>query len=463
VGEGERRTLLRMVLDQFRDVVVWVLLVATAVSMLMGEREDALVIILIVILNAVLGVVQERKAEKSLAALQRMAAPAARVVRDGEEREVPAREVVPGDLLVLEAGNVVPADARLIETVNLRVDEAALTGESVPVDKAAELVLPEDVALGDRLNMAYAGTAVARGRGEAVVVGTGARSELGQIARMLGEIQEEPTPLQQRLEGLGRWLAIATLGICGIVFIAGGLRGIHLLTMFLTSVSLAVAAIPEGLPAVVTIVLALGMQNMVRRHALIRRLRAVEALGAVTVICTDKTGTLTQNEMTVRRFWTGGKTGSVTGTGYGPWGEFSHAGEVVDPKAEPDLGLLVQLAALCSDARLEEREGHWRMTGDPTEGALIAMAAKGGCWREALENELPRVLEVPFDADRKRMSTLHTRRPGLRVIVKGAPDVLLGLCVAIHEEGEVRPLTPADREHIEHVNRNFAEQALRVI
>jgi Ca2+-transporting ATPase len=483
-----------MLLDQFQDVVVWVLLVATAICLAIpSERADAVVILLIVVINAGLGVWQERKAELSLAALKRLAAPTARVLRGGEHRELPARELVPGDLILVEAGSYVPADARLVEAANLRVEEAQLTGESVPVDKSAACLLAEDVALGDRLNMIYAGTTVARGRGQGVVVGTGTATELGEIARMLGEIETEATPLQQRLEGLGGWLALVTLGICGVVFLAGYLRGYHALDMFLTSVSLAVAAIPEGLPAVVTIVLALGMQNMVQRHALIRRLRAVEALGSVTVVCTDKTGTLTQNEMTVRRFWTATQSGSVSGAGYTLQGEFSHSGVPIDPDSRTDLRTLLQIAALCNDAVIELREGHSRLVGDPTEGALAALAAKGGCRREDLEERCPRLFEIPFDAERKRMSTVHrfgcadegesggvgewenggaepeppfshsSPPPVYRVLVKGAPDLVLDLCMGIEEEGRPRPITPEDREQVRTVYHNYARQALRVL
>jgi Ca2+-transporting ATPase len=478
--EAAQRTLLQMVLGQFQDVVVWVLLVATAISMAMGESADAVVIILIVIINAALGVVQERKAEQSLAKLKRMAAPTARVVRSAEAREVASRDLVRGDLILLEAGGFVPADARLVETANLRAEEAALTGESVPVDKTADVLLAEDVSLGDRLNMVFAGTAVSRGRGRAIVVATADATQLGQIAEMLGKIKEEATPLQQKLEGLGRWLALVTLGICGIVFLAGSLRSYPLFDMFMTSVSLAVAAIPEGLPAVVTIVLALGMQNMVQRHVIIRRLRAVEALGSVTVICTDKTGTLTQNEMTVRRFWTRSRSGTVTGAGYSARGEFSHMGEPLEPGAEPELRTLLQIAALCNDARLEETGGHFDLIGDPTEGALLAFAAKGGCSREAEEQVCPRVLEIPFDPERKRMSTIHAlaeplhgggseeaRSAGndrrIRILVKGAPDLILEVCGAIQEGGGQRELTEADREVVRTNYLNYARQALRVL
>jgi P-type Ca2+ transporter type 2C len=417
------RTLWGMVREQFRDIVIWVLLVAMVVSAASGELLDASVIIAIVILNAVLGVLQEWKAEQSLAALQRLSTPMAQVVRDGERVEVPVRDVVPGDLLLLEAGRYVPADARLIEAADLRLDESSLTGESLPVTKDPTVVLPAETPLAGRSNLVHMGTAVTHGRGRALAVATGTATELGQIAQMLGRIEAEKTPLQVRLEQLGRWLAVAVLLICGIVFCAGLLRGLPRLDLFLTAVSLAVAAILEGLPAVVTIVLAIGMQNMVRRHVIIRRLRAVEALGSTTVICTDKTGTLTENEMTVRRFLAGVSTGTVTGEGYQPQGEF-----VPDPTSLPptpaDLRILLEVAALCNDARLVQQDGTWRVVGDPTEGAFLVVAAKAGVWRHELETEMPRRAELPFDEVRKRMSTLHLRDSGRRVCVNPSLELI---------------------------------------
>jgi P-type Ca2+ transporter type 2C len=482
------RTLAQRIGDQFRDIVIWVLLVATVVSAALGEYLDAAVIVAIVVLNALMGVLQERKAEAALASLQQLAAPTARLLRDGLSVEVPAREVVPGDVILLEAGSRVPADARLLESASLHLDEASLTGESLPVEKdAAATVLP-DAPLAERPNIVYMGTAVTRGRGQAVVVATGAETELGQIAVMVGGIEAEKTPLQARLEDLGRWLALAVLLICAVVFVAGALRRLPLLEMFLTAVSLAVAAIPEGLPAVVTIVLALGMQNMVQRHVIVRKLRAVEALGSTTIICTDKTGTLTENQMTVRRFFTAGVAGSVTGEGYDPVGEFfcdgatgrqgdgAIEGEMgglflapsprrpVAPSDLPDdLRALLEVASLCNDARLVERGGTWQIAGDPTEAALLVAAAKAGLKRETLEAAMPRRAEVPFDADRKRMSTLHARGECLRVCVKGAPGLVLQQCTHWQREGRVTPLAPADRDTILAANADFADAALRVL
>lgn len=457
---------LRMLGDQFADVTVWVLLAAVLLSALLGDTLDALVIVAILILNAVLGVVQESKAEQSLAALKQLAAPLARVVRDGLPAAIPSPELVPGDVVLLEAGNLVPADLRLTEAVNLRVDEASLTGESGPVGKHPEVLLEADAPLSERTNAAFAGTTVVAGRGRGIVVGTARETEIGQIARLLGEVSREKTPLQERLEGLGRSLAVAVLAICVLVFAAGWLRGLSLVPLFLTAVSLAVAAVPEGLPAVVTIVLALGVRRMVRRHAIVRRLRAVEALGSTTVICTDKTGTLTQNEMTVRRFWAGGASGSVTGSGYAP------AGELVPDEGAPadheSLQLLLRIAALCNDATLTRREGEWRVTGDPTEAALLAAAAKAGLWKEELEQEMPRRLEVAFDSDRKLMSTLHPLPDGdrgarFRLMVKGAPGEVLARSAALCCGGETRPLSEEERERLLRANAGMAARALRVL
>jgi P-type Ca2+ transporter type 2C len=475
------RTLGQMLGEQFREIVIWVLLGATVVSAALGEYLDAGVIVAIVILNAVMGVLQERKAEAALASLQQLAAPTARLLRDGAPVEVPANEVVPGDVVLLDAGSRVPADARLLESASLRLDEASLTGESLPVEKDAAATAAPDAPLAERPNMVYMGSAVTQGRGQAVVVATGCETELGQIAVMVGDVEAEKTPLQARLEDLGKWLALAVLLICAVVFVAGALRRLPLLDLFLTSVSLAVAAIPEGLPAVVTIVLALGMQNMVQRHVIVRKLRAVEALGSTTVICTDKTGTLTENQMTVRRYFTGSGAGTVTGEGYDPVGEFAWHDALAsqDPSLRPprlcgensvprtprdeDLCTLLELAVLCNDARHVERDGAWQILGDPTEGALLVAAAKAGLRREALEEAMPRGAEVPFDADRKRMSTLHARGEGVRACVKGAPGRVLECCTHWQREGRTAPLAPADRQAILAANAAFADEALRVL
>ncbi len=470
--------------EQFNNFVVWLLIVAAVVSAALGDWVEAAAIMAIVILNAALGLVQESRAEQALAKLRQMAAPEAHVIRDGRRQVVPAREVVPGDIVLLEAGNYVPADVRLLESVNLRIDESALTGESSPVTKDATIVIRDNVPVGDQKNMAFMGTVVSYGRGRGVVVSTGMRTQLGMIAQMLHAVEIEPTPLQKRLDELGRTLGWGALAVCGLVFVVGWARGFNPLDMFLIAVSLAIAAVPEGLPAVVTISLALGMREMVKRHALIRRLASVETLGSTTVICSDKTGTLTQNEMTATRLWVDGRVFEITGQGYAPEGEFRLAGQPVAPWEYPALTTALWIAALNNDALLEasgasDMRQTFRVVGDPTEGALVVAAAKAGAFKEALEKDYPRVQEIPFDSARKRMVTIHAiREPhpedaspfttekvsGYAVTVKGAPDVVLGLCSRYQRLDDVsEPLTPAMREAILRANDELTGQALRVL
>jgi Ca2+-transporting ATPase len=456
-----------MLLSQFQDFLVLILIGASLVSALIGEVTDSVVIILIVVLNATLGVVQEFKANKALEALKKMAAPEAKVIRDGKIIEIPARELVPGDLVILEAGNYVPADLRLVESVNLKIEEASLTGESVPVEKNAEIVFNNDVPLGDRSNSAFMSTVVTYGRGKGIVVETGMNTEIGLIAEMLESYEEESTPLQKKLAELGKILGIASLAICGIVFILGLIRGVPILEMFMTAVSLAVAAIPEGLPAIVTIVLALGMQRMVKRHSIIKKLHAVETLGSTTVICSDKTGTLTQNEMTAQKVFVNGNVYSISGEGYKTQGEFTLNGKTIDPLADPDLKMLLTIGALCNDAKLEESgsdgDKTCRIIGDPTEGCLVVGAAKACMCLEELNKSRPRLQEIPFDSDRKRMTTFHPYEDGYIACIKGAPDVMLNLSNRILKNGEILDLTEADREQILEINHEMASQALRVL
>ena len=480
----------QMLWDQFNNFVVMILIVAAVISFIIGLQEfsesgqmtefvEAAAIIAIVILNAIIGVVQESKAEEALAALKKMAAPEAHVIRDGHRITIPARELVPGDLVVLEAGNYVPADLRLIEAVNLKIEEASLTGESVPVDKRADQTLSADASLGDRRNMAFMGTTVTYGRGRGLVVATGMQTQIGQIAEMIQSYEDEPTPLQVKLDQLGKWLGWASLALCGIVFVLGVLRGVEVIEMFLIAVSLAIAAVPEGLPAIVTINLALGMREMVQRHALIRRLPAVETLGSASVICSDKTGTLTQNEMMVTHIVYDNTRLELSGEGYRPWGFFHRDGHVVDIEQHPQARLLLLAATLCNDAELEVNQGsdgelEHRMVGDPTEGALVVAAAKAGYWREEQEQRLPRVAEVPFDSIRKRMTTVHklntTGDPVLPAngaayvaFVKGAPDIVLELSTHILDGDQILPLDEARRQAMLEHNREMAAQALRVL
>ena len=459
--EHEGESPLTLFLKQFQDLMVLVLLGAALVSALLGELLDAAAIFVIVLLNGVLGFVQEYRAERSLLALQKLTAPTARVVRDGLERIVPAEELVPGDVVVLSEGDRVPADGRLIEAHALSVDESLLTGESAPVAKDAACVHPAGTGLADRTNMVFMGTAVARGRGVYVVTGTGINTEIGQIAGMIQEAEPQATPLQRRLEQLGRVLVLASLAIVAVVFAAGVLQGFPVYRMFLVAVSLAVAAIPEGLPAVVTIALALGVQRMLRRRAIVRRLPAVETLGCATVICSDKTGTLTRNEMTVTRLWLAGRHVAVTGTGYTPEGEF-RAGDVrLDPSREPDLSLALRIAATCNHARLQRAPDGtgWQALGDPTEVALVVAAAKAGI-TPARRNI---VGELPFDGVRKRMSVLLREGERFVLMTKGAPEVLLPRCETWRRDGRVEPLRHEDRRAILAAMEEMARQALRVL
>jgi Ca2+-transporting ATPase len=484
LSEAPRPSVWSMIFDQFNNFLVVVLIVAALLAAILGDYIEAAAILAIVILNAILGVVQERRAEDALAALRRLSAPDAHIVRGGHRMKVPAREIVPGDIVLLEVGNYVPADMRLIETANLRIDEAALTGESVPVTKDAHLVLTQELALGDRRNTAFSGTLVAYGRGKGVVVSTGMRTQIGMIAEMIQSVHDEPTPLQYKLNQLGRTLGWAALGVCALVFFAGWLQDLPLVEMFLIAVSLAVAAVPEGLPAVVTITLALGMNEMITRHALIRRLSSVETLGSTTIICSDKTGTLTQNQMTVTRMWVDGQSFEISGGGYEPVGQFRVNGHAVDLADYPASTTALWVAALDNDASLESgmHQGihEARVVGDPTEAALIVAAAKAGAYRDSLERAYPRVGEIPFDSERKRMTTIHRiespepedaspfYNADLKewevAAIKGAPDVILELCTRYQRMDDTSEvLSVAMRREILLANDEMARSALRVI
>ncbi|MGQ9903892.1 MAG: cation-translocating P-type ATPase [Anaerolineae bacterium] len=490
---ASRTPLWRLFVDQFKDFVVLLLIVASVVSALLGDTIEAIAIMAIVILNAVIGLVQERKADQALEALKKMAAPDAFVLRDGRRVKVPARELVPGDIVFLEAGNYVPADIRLAESFNLQINESALTGESEPVTKRADQVIAAGAPISDRLNTAFSSTVVTYGRGKGIVTATGQRTEIGMIARMLGEIEEESTPLQKRLNQLGKTLSVIALALCALVFVTQVTRNTDLgliftqgfvaylaayskaiTDFFILAVSLAVAAVPEGLAAVVTINLALGMREMVKRNALIRRLSAVETLGSTTVICTDKTGTLTQNAMNVARIVAGGREYAVTGERYEPKGEIRELGARKPSSAgaglAPDVIALLRGALLCNDAVLEASGMHddqptWRMVGDPTEGALVVAAARAGLWRNDAEALMPRIAEAPFDADRKMMTTVHRDRNSATLIAytKGAPDIVLSRCSHWLVEGEAKPLTEADRRMWLEKNTALAADALRVL
>ncbi|MHB1556864.1 MAG: cation-translocating P-type ATPase [Isosphaeraceae bacterium] len=463
----------RRFLGQFLEPLVAILLGAAIVSGLLGDAIDGLAILAIVILNGVIGFIQQERAERALAALQRLSAPLAKVLREGRLQSIPARELVPGDLIALEAGDSIPADARLIRSFGLRVQEASLTGESTPVDKDAEDVLDTRTPLGDRSNMVFMGTAVAAGNAEAVVVATGMMTELGQIAGLLRHAGREPTPLQRRLAELGKLLIGLILAVVALIFVlhvfwGGG----SLLESLLLSVSLAVSAVPEGMPAVVTLVLAIGLQRLVGRHALIRELPAVETLGSVTVICSDKTGTLTRNEMTVREVVTGSAHYHVSGAGYEPSGGFHpripgtdrHVDEAVDPEDRPDLMRALQIAAWCNAAQVTRHPegGGWRVLGDPTEGALVVAARKADI--EATDRAERVLHEIPFDSERRTMSVLvRGLDASATMYTKGAPEAILDRCDREWRHGRIQPLTPERRAEIRQVAAGMAAQALRVL
>lgn len=463
--EGNPIRPLNILFGQFKNLIVWILIVAGLLSALLGELFDSVSILAIVVLNAMIGFYQEFNAEKSIAALKKMTAPRSKVRRDGRVICIPASEVVTGDIIELESGDLVAADARLLEAASLKCIESALTGESEAVEKEAITLENESIPLGDRKNMIFMGTSVATGQGRGLVVATGMRTEIGHIAGLLEEAgAEEGTPLQQKLESFGRILVWASLGIVALLFILGLLRGMKLFELFMTSVSLAVAAVPEGLPAVVTVALALGVLRMSRRRALVRKLPSVETLGSTTVICTDKTGTLTVGEMTVRAFYVDGEDYEVTGEGYEPDGEVRIEGKVSDAR---HAGALLELATVligCNNAHLVLEGGSWRVIGDPTEGALLAAGHKAGGSKEQIERELRKHAEIPFDSERKRRTVIRRMANGaLRAFINGAPDLLLQRCAKIYGRMGVRTMTEDDRQRILEQNSRMAERSLRVL
>lgn len=507
--EAPRPGFLALLWEQISDFVVMLLIVSAVISGIIGWNEyvatgntaefiDAGAIVAIVILNATLGIIQERRAEEALAALKRLAAPEAHVLRDGQRVTVPARELIPGDIVFLEAGNFIPADVRLLEAVNLRVEEASLTGESLPVQKNATLQLPEEAPLGDRKNTAFMGTTVSYGRGKGVVIATGMNTQLGLIAEMLQNVEAEETPLQRKLDQLGKTLSIGALALVAIVFLVAlfnrtdifllfrapleyfGEFAKEITEVFMIAVSLAIAAVPEGLPAVVTISLALGMQEMIKRHALIRKLASVETLGSATTICSDKTGTLTQNEMTVTRLWADGQFVHVTGTGYLTQGQFLVDEKPVELSQYPAVSTTLWVGTLNNDAEVQPGEQKAQVIGDPTEAALLVAVEKAGALHHDLDAAYPRENEIPFDSDRKRMVTVHSienprpedpspfynqeRRGWDVVAVKGAPDVVLNLCTHYQTmDDKTAPLTEEMRHRILAANEEMTQDALRVL
>ncbi|RLI42189.1 ATPase [Candidatus Bathyarchaeota archaeon] len=481
--EKKRRTALHMFLDQFKDIFMLLLIVATIFSVVIGYYEtlmeptkgietytDAITIGVIVILCALAGFVQEYKAEKAVEALKKLAAPEARAIRDGREVTIPAREVVPGDILILETGDHVPADARIIEAVELKTNEAVLTGESTPIKKEVTVV-KEDAPISERKNMVYSGTHIVYGRGKAVVVATGMNTEFGKIAEMVQTAEEERTPLQRKLDRFASKLAKLVVGVCVLIFALEafevamyGWKVEGFIQAFMSSIALAISAVPEGLPAIVTITLALGAREFAKRNAIVRRLASAETLGAVTVICSDKTGTLTKGEMTVRKIYVNDKVIEVTGVGYEPKGKFIIGNDAIKP--EEDLSLLLRIGALCNNARIErnDQSNTWRVVGDPTEGALLVSAAKAGIKLEEFEKLYPRIGEVVFTSERKRMTTIHTAQEGTKVAyMKGAPEVVLERCNRVLVNGKEVKLTEKTKRKILEMNDKFANEALRVL
>ena len=458
-------------LGQFKDVFVIMLLIAIAISVLIGEIIDASTICAIVVLNSVVGFVQEYRSEKAMEAMKKLTAPRARVLRDRKEMLTPAREVVPGDIVLLEAGDRIPADSRLLEVVDLKTDEAVLTGESTPVGKTTE-VLDEKTPVADRKNSLFMATHVTYGRGKAVVTSTGMNTQFGKIAEMVQSVEEVETPLKQKLAVFAKKLGMIIIGVCVVIFalelyeifvlgVSTGVEAIgQILYAFETAVALAVSAVPEGLPAVVTVSLALGARELAKRNAVIRKLASAETLGATTVICSDKTGTLTKGEMTVRKVYVDGKMVDVTGVGYQPMGEFLKKGIRIEPKENEDLSLLLRAGLLCTNANYDGKS----VIGDTTEGALIVAAAKAGMTKKDIESHYPRVHEVPFTSERKRMTTVHKTPEGkLVAYVKGAPEIILERSTQIVKDGKAEKLGAKERKTTLETNENMASDALRVL
>ena len=457
-----RESAWRTFVAQFQNALILILLGGTVISAFLGHALEAGVITVIVLFAVLLGFIQEYRAGRALDALKKMAAPSARVMRDGQEEVVPARDVVPGDVILLRAGDRVPADARLTQAVNLSGDEGALTGESEPVQKTIDALADPQLPLGDRRNMTYAGTLVVYGRGQGVVVATGMSTEFGRIAQMVESVEVARTPLQQNLDRLGSTLGKAALGVVALVVVIGLLRGLPVIEMFMFGIALAVAVVPEALPAVVTISLAIGVRKMVKRQALVRRLPIVETLGSTSVICSDKTGTLTRNEMTVRQLLTGRRRFEITGAGYESAGEIREDGQRIEPPES--VRALLAASVLASDARLVDRDSRPHVEGDPTEGALVVAAMKAGLDPPALHTRYPRVAEIPFASERRRMTTLHKMSNGVVVAnSKGATEEIVAGCTTQWLDGRAVPLSHLDRKHIRDIEHQMAADGLRVL
>ncbi len=466
----EKAPAFSLFINQFKNILIIILIVAIALSIAVGEILDSVIIAAIVIFSTILGFFQEYKAERALEALKKMLSPTITVLRNGKEEDIPSNEIVPGDILLLEAGDKIPADARLIEVRSLKCDEASLTGESVPVEKNIK-ALAERIPLGDQKNMVFAGTIVTYGRSRAVVTATGMNTEFGKIAEEVAAVEAKKTPLEKRTGEIGKWLGIIALAVCflvaGISIVRESLGGRvdmkFIIDSVMFAVALAVAAVPEALAAIVTGALAIGMHQMAKRNALVRKMPAVETLGCTTVICSDKTGTLTKGEMTVRKILVAEKLVNVTGVGYAPSGEFKGL-EAASGESQKSLHLLLLTGLLCNDASLEEREGKWFIKGDPTEGALVVAAAKAGFNQAESRLNYPRTEEIPFSSELKRMTTIHSGKDGKNTAyMKGAPEVVIARCSHLLEEGGIKEMTEEKKAELLKINEEMARSALRVL
>ncbi|GFP32304.1 P-type Ca2+ transporter type 2C [Candidatus Hakubella thermalkaliphila] len=462
IEEEERTPAWLLLLEQFKSFLIILLIIAAGISIVIGEHIEAIAIMVIVILAGVLGFIQEYRAEKALEALKKMAALGATVVRDGKEKEIPAEDLVPGDIISLRVGDKIPADGRLLEAINMKTDEAPLTGESQTVDKTTQVLPGHEVPVGDRKNMVFMGTNVTYGRGKAVIVATGMETEFGKIARMLQEVKEPKTPLQISIDRAAKWIGTLAIIVSAVIGLVGIFRGYSFLEMFIWVVALVVAIVPEALPAVMTITLALGVRRMVKRNVLIRKLQAVETLGSTSIICSDKTGTLTEDQMTVRKIWVNKRFIEVDGVGYKPTGNFFIEGKLLDSQ-DIYLKKLLTIGALCNDSQLHNTPEGWTIRGDPTEGALLVAAAKAGINLEEIVSHNPRKEEIPFSSERKRMTTIHSTHNGIVANSKGALEVILDTCSYIYQDGAEREIPHQDKENILRCAHQMATGALRVL
>ena len=463
IESSNKKSLAKKIIEQIADPMVILLIVASIISAFTGDVVESIIIIAIVVINAIMSIIQEGRAEDSVAALQKMSSPEATVLRDGSRKKVKADELVPGDVVILETGDIIPADMRLIESSNLKIDESSLTGESVAVEKDSKIEVNEDVGIGDRENFAFSSSIVTYGHGKGLITQTGHDTEIGKIATSLDSVEDKDTPLQRQLKKLSKMLALLVIVVCILVFVVGYFRSnMSLLENFMVAVSLAVAAIPEGLTAVVTIVLSIGMNRMVERKAIVKNLLSVETLGSTTVICSDKTGTLTQNEMTITKAYTSGTEFEVEGSGYEPKGDIrDDKGQVIDDNKQ--IKLLMTIASLCNDANLTREGESYSITGDPTEGAMLTFAEKWNIIQEDLNEKYPRIDEIPFDSTRKMMTTFHNLDGKNYALTKGAPDVVIGNSAKILLDGEIVEFTDELKNKVSDKNNDLAKQALRVM